>query len=91
MSDNARDFIDLKSKVKNTVASVLDDPQDVELLSNEANLIESGLIDSVHFVRLVNQLESEFGIRFKIDDISTNNFSNINSILKIVNTYKEVK
>lgn len=91
MSEQAHDPPVLKDEIRRLFAGVVDDPQDVESLSDGADLSESGLINSVKFVKLVNQLESEFGIRFKIEDISAGNFSSINSISEIVGNYKERK
>lgn len=88
MADQAHELMALKEEIRRLLADVLDDPKDVDSLSDETNLTDSGLINSVKFMKFVNRLESEFGIRFKIEDISVGSFSSIDSTSRIVNSYK---
>lgn len=52
--------------------------------SESNNYIEEGLLDSFDLVQLVNSLDTEFGISIDGMDIIPKNFSNVNTIIKVL-------
>jgi acyl carrier protein len=51
------------------------------------NFIESGMLDSFDLVTLVTSLDETFDVSIDGTDILPENFSNINSILQLLNKY----
>jgi methoxymalonate biosynthesis acyl carrier protein len=49
-------------------------------LANEAELVESGILDSLAFLRLVVFIEERFGITFGDAELIPENFSSVNTI-----------
>jgi len=52
------------------------------------NLIKDGIIDSLDVMKVVVKLAETYGIEFKTDDISTENFSSVQSMWNIVERIK---
>ncbi|MCI0664375.1 MAG: acyl carrier protein [Acidobacteria bacterium] len=53
--------------------------------SLEADLLESGLLDSLTLVELMSSLEEQFGIRISFDEIEIENFRSVKNIAEFVN------
>jgi acyl carrier protein len=49
-------------------------------IDHTANLIESGVIDSINLVRLIEFLEEHYGIEIPDEDIVVDNFHSLDSI-----------
>ena len=54
-------------------------------LDNSQSLFESGIIDSMQFIILLNFIEKKFGVTIKMSGISIENFDSIDKIVKVVN------
>ncbi len=50
------------------------------LLNNDDNLFEKGLIDSIRLFKLVSFLEERFGIVIPDGDVIADNFQSVNTI-----------
>lgn len=55
---------------------------------NSENFIEEGLLDSMDIVALVDSVEEEYGISIPGTAISAKNFSNLDSIVDLIEKYK---
>lgn len=55
---------------------------------NSENFIEEGLLDSMDIVALVDSVEEEYGISIPGTAISAKNFSNLDSIVELIEKYK---
>lgn len=53
---------------------------DGDAVDNEADLIMSGVIDSLDIVHLITFIQSEFDIKIPPTEITVENFSSINKI-----------
>lgn len=53
-------------------------------LEDDTSLIESGLLDSLRIVSLVQSLQSEFDLEFDFADITLENFESVNAIAACV-------
>lgn len=53
---------------------------------DEDSLLESGLIDSLGILELVEYLEDKFGIELQDDDLSPENFDSIAALTRFVAT-----
>jgi D-alanine--poly(phosphoribitol) ligase subunit 2 len=56
----------------------------IEAPSPDADLLETGILDSFQFVELLVQLERRFGARIKIDDIDLDDLRTIARIARLV-------
>ncbi|QIR37152.1 acyl carrier protein [Tolypothrix sp. PCC 7910] len=74
----------ITEETKNIVSSVLPNISR-EDLSESSNLFSLGL-DSVNAMTLVLKLQSNFGIRFAVNDINAENFQSIETIVQLINT-----
>ena len=56
----------------------------IEVPSPDTDLLESGILDSFQFVELLLQLEQNFNLRIKIDDIDLEDLRTITRIARLV-------
>ncbi len=56
----------------------------IEVPSPETDLLESGILDSLQFVELLVQLERQFNLRLKIDDIELDDLRSLERIARLV-------
>ena len=57
----------------------------------DASLLETGLIDSIGFFRLVSFLEMSFGIRVPDDDLLADNFQTLEKIIAYIDRREHSK
>lgn len=70
----------LQERVGRLVAETMN----VQVPSTEADLFESGVLDSLGFVDLLARLEQEFAIKISIEDIEVENFRCVEKIAHFV-------
>lgn len=58
-------------------------------ISDDTNIFETGLVNSLFAMQLMLFLQSEFEITIDSDDLDINNFNTINSMVELVNRKKE--
>ncbi len=56
----------------------------IEVPSPDTDLLESGILDSFQFVELLLQLEQNFSLRIKIDDIDLEDLRTLARIARLV-------
>jgi acyl carrier protein len=56
----------------------------VQVPSQEADLIESGLIDSLALVELLFAIEREFSVSLPLDDLEIENFRSVSRISEVI-------
>jgi methoxymalonate biosynthesis acyl carrier protein len=56
----------------------------IEAPSLDTDLLESGILDSLQFVELLTQLERNFKLRLKIDDIDLDDLRSLGRIARLV-------
>lgn len=57
----------------------------VETLEEDTNIFESGLVDSLFAMQLVNWIEDEYDISISNDQLDLDNFKSINAIANLIN------
>jgi D-alanine--poly(phosphoribitol) ligase subunit 2 len=62
----------------------------VEISSVDANLIQTGILDSLALVELLAYIEKEFGTEISLDDIGIEDFHSIAKIAEYVDTHSPV-
>jgi methoxymalonate biosynthesis acyl carrier protein len=56
----------------------------LDIPSDDTDLFESGVLDSLAFVELLLHLEREFGVSTSLDDLEIENFRSITRIVEFV-------
>ena len=51
---------------------------------NEDALIDDGILDSFDVVSIISELDDEFGVQVKIDELDPENFNSVESIWNLV-------
>jgi acyl carrier protein len=71
---------DVSGRVQRIFAETLN----IEVPSDETDLIEAGYIDSLALVELLFALEREFAVSVPLDELEIDNFRNVRSISELV-------
>ncbi len=72
-------------EIKNIVERYIrQEEQNKNLDFNEFDLIGSGIIDSFFMIKLTDFLENKFGVKFGVDDLTEDNFKNVEKISLLV-------
>ena len=66
------------------ITQLIEDALFVEAPSPEADLIASGLLDSLALVTLITEIEQEFGIELPLDDFEVDGFRSVEQIAAVV-------
>ena len=59
----------------------------INFLKNKKDLIKKSILDSFDIVTIISEIEKEFNINIKANDIVAKNFDNISKIVKLVKKY----
>ena len=60
--------------------------EDPKNLTDDTELKESGILDSLSTLKLVTFLEEQFRVEFEADDLEAGNLSSIENIERLVNS-----
>jgi methoxymalonate biosynthesis acyl carrier protein len=74
------------SGVTQQVQQILLRELNVDVPSEQADLIESGLIDSLALVELMVAIEREFGVSFELEELEPDNFRSVSRIAELIST-----
>jgi acyl carrier protein len=72
------------SGVSERVQQLFLETLNVQVPSEEADLIESGLIDSLALVELLFAIEREFSVSLPLDDLEIENFRSVTRISEVI-------
>lgn len=53
--------------------------------SDDLNYFQSGFVNSLFAMRLVNFIEQTFGIEIENDELALENFSTVNNLMRLIN------
>lgn len=73
--------------MKEKILEILQDIRPELDFTESTDFIEDGYLDSFDMVALVSAIDKEYGVSILGEDIVPENFSNIESIIKIINKY----
>lgn len=76
----------MKEKIKTILDKIILDEDYID----SDNFVDDGYIDSFDIVSIVSELNKQFGIQIIMKDIQSSNFVNIDTIIDLVNKYKEL-
>lgn len=73
-----------QTEVRARVQRIFAETLNIEVPSDETDLIEAGYIDSLALVELLFALEREFSVSVPLDELEIDNFRNVQSISELV-------
>jgi D-alanine--poly(phosphoribitol) ligase subunit 2 len=72
------------------IRSVLHDHLNVLVDSPDADLLETGLVDSIGLVELILQLEDRFGMDLPIESLEVDDLRSINTIADLISRLSSI-
>jgi acyl carrier protein len=77
---------DIKNALRNFILTEVLVGEDPANLTDDTELRDSGILDSLSTLKLVSFLETQYKIEFEASDLAPANLVNINTIERLVNT-----
>jgi len=72
------------AKLKERIIALIRELHPYEQIDEDAELIESGILDSLSILGLITELEDEFGIEIADDSVTVKNFKTVLEIVRLV-------
>jgi methoxymalonate biosynthesis acyl carrier protein len=69
---------------KQTIRNFILDSVNIQDLSDDDNLFETGIVNSLFAIQLMTFLEKTFGIEVTMEDLSLENFESVNATSSFV-------
>jgi len=76
------------NRIQTEIAGVLAEKLNVEVPGEDADLFETGILDSQKFVELLLHIEQQFGTHIDVEDLEIENFRNIGRIAALILNHK---
>lgn len=80
---------DIRQDVKDFILEHFLQGEDPKNLTDETELKESGILDSLSTLKLVSFLEERFHVEFEANDLDAGNLSSLGSIERLVKSKME--
>jgi acyl carrier protein len=77
---------DIQETIRSWLLSELLSGEEPENLSDDLNLRDAGILDSLSTIRLVDMLEDSFDIEVGVDEAGAGNFATINRLVEYVHS-----
>lgn len=58
---------------------------------NETLLIDDGILDSIDVVSIISELDDEFGVQVRINELIPDNFNSVEAIWNLIQNLKNPK
>ena len=71
-------------EVRNYILSVHLPGENPDMLSNDDDLLDMGILDSMAIMQLVDHLEKQYGITIPTEEIDPANFESINALVAFI-------
>lgn len=76
--------MDLKTRIRIFICANLCIFEDETNFSDSDNIFELGYVNSLFVMKLLNYVETEFGIAIENDEMDINNFCSVNNIARLI-------
>ena len=73
------------NQVKATVREFINNSINIDGLGDDANLFESGIVNSLFAVQLMTFVERDFGIEIGMEDLDVENFKSVSATADFIN------
>lgn len=77
--------------IKNKIKIFLEKETQKQITSDSENLISANVIDSFAMMKLIGFVETEFGVKADMEELSPDNFNSINMISEMITKWKSGK
>jgi acyl carrier protein len=77
------------SAIHDRISAIFLEKLHVTVPSTEADLLRTGILDSLQLVELLFNLEKEFGIRISLDSLDVESFRSISRIADLIERQKQ--
>ncbi|MFC1745705.1 phosphopantetheine-binding protein [Candidatus Riflebacteria bacterium] len=78
-------FVETVARLKNVLTRI---DSGLSTQDNDSSLLDSGIIDSLSILKLVNEIEEEFNIEIDENDLEIENFETLNKIAELIERQK---
>jgi methoxymalonate biosynthesis acyl carrier protein len=75
-------------QIQTELANVLAEKLNVEVPSEDADLFETGILDSQKFVELLVHIEQQFATQIAIEDFEIDNFRSLSRITALILSHR---
>lgn len=72
------------TEVRKEIAQLFTEQLSIEVPTEDTDLLDGGILDSLKFVELLVQLEQRFGTRVNLNEFEPENFRSIDRIAQFV-------
>lgn len=72
------------AEVRKEIAQLFTEQLSIEVPTEDTDLLDGGILDSLKFVELLVQLEQRFGTRVNLNEFEPENFRSIDRIAQFV-------
>ena len=72
------------TEVRKQIAQLFTEQLSIEVPTEDTDLLDGGILDSLKFVELLVQLEQRFGTRVNLNEFEPENFRSIDRIAQFV-------
>ena len=76
--------MDFKEKIRKFIVNNLVALEEKPDLKDSDNIFELGFVNSLFAMKLLNYVETEFGVRVNNEDMDIQNFSSVNAISQLI-------
>ena len=70
--------------MEDKIYSILADIAPFEEITDNTDLIESGILDSLQLVLLINEISEQFDVSIPEDDVTPENFKSVSAIVRLL-------
>ena len=74
--------------IQTRIKAILSDVINADIPSDDTDLVETGMLDSLALVSFILELETAFGLSVSYDNLEIDNFRTIKSIAKFVQQHQ---
>jgi D-alanine--poly(phosphoribitol) ligase subunit 2 len=74
----------MQAAIVRDLSALFSEKLNIEVPSTEADLIESGLLDSLRLVELLLHIESSLGFRIPVDEIDLDDLRTVKRIARLI-------
>jgi methoxymalonate biosynthesis acyl carrier protein len=76
--------VSTSEEVRSYILSVHLPGENPDMLSNDDDLLDMGILDSMAIMQLVDHLEKQYGITISTEEIDPANFESINALVAFI-------
>jgi len=83
--------MDYKKKIEEFILTECVEDSSVEHISDDQNLLEAGILESLGVLKLIAFFDEEFNIEFPTNELKLANFATLNTIFALVEKLRNVQ